>query len=154
MKKYINILIMLFLTVSFSSCLKSNLEDLPEYGDADITTVSRVEYRYTSSDVSAASNQKIEKFVTMKNISSINAATGNVTITVTLPANFPAEQLSDLSASKLAVIVGLSTAARISPVRDAPQLGVTGDWSKASSYIVTAADGTQKNWTITVILNK
>ena len=49
------------------------------------------------------------------------------------------------------VAVGLSTAARISPLNGSPTLGVPGDWSKPNTYVVDAANGTRKNWTIEVM---
>lgn len=52
-------------------------------------------------------------------------------------------------------MASISTAARLTPLDGAPKLGVPGDWSKPNKYLVTAASGAQKEWTIEVIkLNK
>ena len=49
----------------------------------------------------------------------------------------------------------LSTAAVIAPQDGAPTLGVPGDFSTTRRYLVTAANGTKKDWTIQVTaLNK
>ena len=49
----------------------------------------------------------------------------------------------------------LSTAAVIAPQDGAPTLGTPGDFSTTRRYVVTAAYGTKKDWTIQVTaLNK
>ncbi|MEG1616366.1 MAG: hypothetical protein RR202_09785 [Bacteroidales bacterium] len=154
MKKFLNFLLIVMSVVSFTSCLKAGLDDFPAYGDANITTVNKVEYRYISSSVSNASGQQVVKYVELSRQASIDAEKGTVTITASKPSNFPSDQLNNLSANKLVVVVGLSTAARLSPIGDAPLLGVPGDWSKPNKYLVTAADGTKKEWTISLTLNK
>ena len=51
--------------------------------------------------------------------------------------------------------VNLSTAAVIAPQDGAPTLGTPGDFSTTRRYVVTAANGTKKDWTIQVTaLNK
>ena len=45
MKKILYCLTLVFSALLFSSCLKGGLEDLPEYEDAEITSVSAVRYR-------------------------------------------------------------------------------------------------------------
>lgn len=140
--------------VSFTSCLKAGLDDFPAYTEANITTVNKVEYRYISSSISGASGQPIVKFVELSRQAAIDAKQASINITVTKPSNFPADQQNALSAEKLVVVVGLSTAARLTPIGDAPLMGVPGNWSKPNRYLVTAADGTKKEWTISLTLNK
>ena len=52
--------------------------------------------------------------------------------------------------TNLAVIVSVSTAARVSPVGDAPRLGTPGNWSSAHKYRIEAANGNSAEWTIEV----
>lgn len=151
MKKIINLLVGLCIILSMTSCLKSGLDDIEEYSGAEISAVSSVEYRYISDEISSASGQNIVKYVTLEySGSKIDSKAATVSIPVRVPANFPEKELANLSASRLIVIVTLSSGAKIEPVSGAPELGKPGDWSKPNEYRVTAANGTRKNWTITV----
>ena len=78
MKKLVNTLFLLCAVISLSSCLKSGLEDLPEYEDAEILSVHRVEYRFISQDVSNASGQPIVKFATLTHRGTVNKEEGTV----------------------------------------------------------------------------
>lgn len=152
MKKIIYSSFLTFMMVSFSSCLTGGLEDLPKYEEADITSVSAVTYRYISDEVSPASGQNIVKDVNMTYTSEIDPVAATVKISVTTPANFPEDELANLSTkSNLVVAVSLSTAARLFPKDGSVELGVPGDWSKPNNYVVEAANGTKKNWTIEIV---
>lgn len=150
MKKIMNSVLILFAVFLFSSCLNSGLEDLPEYSDALISSVSRVEHRYISDEVSNASGQPIVKFATLTHKSNIDKEAGTVLITVTVPDGFPTAQKSKISTKALVVSLNLSTAARIAPIEGSAALGVPADWSKANKYRVTAADGTKKDWSVSL----
>lgn len=154
MKKIINSLFMLLLMCSFSSCLHSGLEDLPEFSDAFISSASRVEYRYISDEISPASGQPIVKFASLSQTSTANKDSGTLIITVTVPGGFPPAELQNLTDENLTVSLNISTAARIVPIEGAAALGVPADWSKPNRYVVTAADGTKKEWIITLNLTK
>lgn len=142
---------LLFL-LAFSSCLKQGLEDLPSYEGAEITSVSLVEYRYVSSDTSPATGQPMVKFVTLVHSSSINSDNGEVEINVEIPPAFPAEELANLSAANLVVAIGLSTAAIATPSGNSARFGAPGDWSGTNTYVVKAANGTTKDWRVTLTL--
>lgn len=151
MKTIKNILIVLCVILSMTSCLHAGLDDIEEYKGNDITAVSRVEYRYISDEISPASGQDLVKNVTLGYSGCvIDTKSAIVDIPITVPSNFPESELPNLSASELVVVVTISTAARIEPIGNAPALGVPGDWSKPNQYKVTAADGSSKNWTITI----
>lgn len=152
--KKISYILLLLTSLAMSSCLKSNLEELPVYTLSDITSVSAVQYRYLSSEISPASNEAIVKNVTLNQTAVIDDAARNVNITATVPDNFPADQLPTLTESKLLVALGISPAARIAPVDGSPVLGIPSDWSKPNKYVVTAADGSSKEWTVKVTLNR
>lgn len=151
MKKISNILLGLCILLGMTSCLKSGLDDIEEYSGADITAVSRVEYRYISDEISSASQQNIVKNITLEySGSKIDTEKATVSIPVKAPTNFPITELPNLSTKQLVVVVTLSTAARIEPINGAPSLGKPGDWSHPNEYKVTAANGTSKNWTISI----
>lgn len=150
MKKIIYSILTLLATLFLSSCLHMGLEDLPEYEDALISSVSRVEYRYISDEISPASGQQIVKSSVLNHTADINKEAGTVAITATVPANFPTSERAKLSNANLSVNLNLSAGARIVPIGNSPTLGIPGDWSTPNKYLVTAANGTTKEWTITV----
>lgn len=154
MKKY-SYLLFMFTFFVFTSCLTGGLEDLPEFEENEIIGIQRVEYRYISNEVSNASGQQIVKKVELgrSNIT-VNSEAATVSLDVTVPAaneaSFPVAEREKCSLSNIGVMVTISTAARISPKDGAPALGVPGDWSKPNKYIVTAANGDQREWTISI----
>ena len=147
MKKYINIVLLIFLMSTVSSCLKSGLDDLPTYSDAEITNLN-FEYRWWDEEhnqmaVKSLSNEK--KIVEDDNL---------ITCKLTVPdasGSFTSAIRQEVSLSKLIAYMDISTAARIKPVNGAPALGNPGDFSaKEFKYMVTAGDGTQREWTIKI----
>lgn len=144
------IYILMLILFGLSSCLKGNLEDLPEYEDAEINTVSAVRYRYISDDVSNASGQNIVKEVDFTHTEEIDQEKATVVITVTPKSDYP-NATFDLATDKLVIAVGLSTAARIKPIENSNTLGIPALWNEKNRYLVTAADGSTKEWSITVI---
>lgn len=58
MKKYIYFVFTAVLLL-MTSCLKGGMEDLPEYEEADIVGIQRVEYRYYSDKVSNIDGENI-----------------------------------------------------------------------------------------------
>lgn len=151
MKRVIYHLFLAISLFSMTSCLTGGLEDLPVYEDANITSVSAVQYRYISDEKSPASGEYLVKDVNMTYTSEIDVDAGLVQISVSTPDNFPAEELGNLSTENLLIAVSISTAARITPEANSPKLGVPGDWSKPNNYVVEAANGTKKNWTIEIV---
>ena len=133
-----------FFIILFSSCLKGGLENLPEFEDCNITGVQKVEYRFEQSN--------IIKYTALN--AKVTIQENQVSIEVSVPTasgDFTEDVRDGVSLTKIAVMVTLSTAARIAPIGDSPKLGVPGDYSKPNKYLVTAADGkTQKEWTIVI----
>ena len=154
MKKLLSILVLAAVALMAASCLKSNLE-LDTYDGKDITSIVGVYYRYLGDNVIPVSGEKEVRQVTLSvsNVS-IDADAGTVSADVRLPSNFPAAQRDAIDATKLCVVVGISTAAVIEPIGNAPKFGVPGDWSKSNSYQVTAADNSTKNWTVQINFSK
>lgn len=151
MKKVVYNLLLMMTMISLSSCLTGGLDELDVYDGADITSVNTVRYRYITEDKSPASGENMVKEVELIYSSDIDMDAAHVKISVSVPDNFPASELSNLSKSNLLIAVGLSTAARLNPDNGSPQLGVPGDWSKPNSYTVQAANGDKKKWTIEVV---
>lgn len=152
MKKY-SYLLLLFLFISMTSCLKSGLDDLPEFEENDITGVQRVEYAYISDEISPASGQKITKYVELGNTTTIDTQARTVKISVTVPAasaSFPQTEHDKCAKSNISVMISISTAARVTPVGNAPKMGVAGDWSKPNKYLIIAANGAESEWTVEV----
>lgn len=133
-----------------TSCLKSGLEDLPIYDEADITSVVAVKYRYISDEKSPASGEFLVKEVDLNFNPQIETEDGFVKINVSVPDNFPESEKEKVSKSNLVVIVNLSTAARIFPIGDSPALGKPGNWNEPNKYRVQSASGTDKQWTIEI----
>ena len=63
-------------------------------------------------------------------------------------------QKADVNINNIVVAVDISTASVMQPVEGAPKLGVPADWSSPHKYLVKAANGQTKVWTISVTLTK
>ena len=80
-----------------------------------------------------------------------DAATVDCIVTVPAADNKYTESIrAEVSQSKLAGYMKVSTAAHVIPIEDAPTLGVPGDWTHTNKYVVKAADGTEKVWTVRI----
>lgn len=160
MKKFLRILTAFFLAVFTTSCLDSNLEDLPEFSDAKITGVQGCYWRYYGANTNPGSGEK--------EVLQVRIASGNWTVLsetddaaeanfdIQFSTSFPESERSTFSTSKLVVVFNISQAAVIKPLEGSATLGVPGDWSKPNKYEVTAADGSKKIWTVSLdeIFNK
>ena len=152
--KSIKYIIIAAVALVCSSCLEYNLKDLDVYTGADITS-AMVYYRYIdNSKTFPLSGANAVKQSTLSVKYAIDADSRTCNITASIPSNFPSSELGNISASKLVVAVNISTAAVITPTGGSPALGTPADWTSPHKYIVEAADGTQKEWTISVTLNK
>lgn len=148
MKTLLNFLILILLVVTNTSCLKSGLDELETFDQNDITNV-RFEYRWW--DEADKRMRVIEMNVdkTFDNdkkeiFCSINVPTAN--------NSFTAAIREQVSLQTLAINVDASTAVRITPVGNAPQMGTfPADFSaKEFTYKVTAGNGNEANWTISI----
>lgn len=149
MKKYMKYFVAMFMAVICSSCLESGLEELDVYEGNDITSVAAVYHRYYTSDIQNASGEQSVRQTSMRIVSQNSSAeTATCTLEVSDPSNLPEAEKGKVKASNLVVVVNISTAAVIRPVEGSPSFGVPGDWSKPNKYIVTAANGKEKEWTV------
>ena len=154
--KFVKFIIAMFvMALSCTSCLESNLEDLPTYEGNDITS-GHAWYRYKNTDnVSNISGeaQVVQKELqrTAQNINNDNATCD---LTFKVPTNFTDKEKANVNINNIVVGVDISSAAVMSPVDGSPRLGVPADWSTPHKYAVKAANGETKVWTISVTLTK
>lgn len=144
--KYISIL---SICLAFSSCLKSGLDDLPAFNDAEITDM-KFEYRWIE-DVNGNDQLQV---IQMNVENSFDTATGTVETKITVPeanTDFPEDVRQEVALTNLVGYADISLAAVITPIDGAPAFGGVGNFSSTPiQYEVVAADGTSKIWTITI----
>lgn len=150
MKKIASYALFLLLVISFTSCLKMGLDDLPTSDKADITNV-KFEYRWWDE---SAEQLRVVELTTSKEI-----VGRTINCTITVPAvtdKFTTQVREGVSLSNLVCLTDISAAASIRPTEGAPALGTPGDFSKKEfDYLVVAADGSDIEWRINIIaLNK
>lgn len=147
-----NSLLLMFVLVCVS-CLRGNLEDLPAFEEANITDV-KFDFRYKDMTDVWIDGEPIVKVVSLSvGNKVINAETGTISCTITVPeanGSFSDEIRSTVSLTNIVGKFNLSSAAIITPQDGAPTLGVPGDFSVPRRYLVTAANGTKKDWTIQI----
>lgn len=147
--KNITWLLIVALAPLFASC---SWEKLPAYDNANIDGVAFY-YRYadpTAKDPITGEPIIRNGSLTTQNVN-IDSNAGTITLALYAnPNNFPATVLSGISLNNVVGTVTLPTAARIAPVGNNKVLGVPDDWTSPHQFVVTAGDGTKKNWTITV----
>lgn len=153
--KNIKWLLCLMLLPILASC---DWEDLPAYEEADITGV-QFYYRWASTtDFDPITEEPMVREQRLNVSGNIDDETCEVTVAVSLPAansTFTEEVRNGVTLNNLVGQVSLSSAARIAPADGNKVLGVPDDWSVPHTFVVTAANGTKKTWTITVTgLNK
>ncbi len=157
--KFILVGLMFCSLTLFTSCLKSGLDVLPTFTDADISNIY-FEYRYADATTKWSDGTSIVKYVTLTVASkTIDTSANTATVTITVPAasgTFTTTERAKVALTNIVCTTNVSTAAKVEPVDGAPSLGIPGDFSTSRKYLVTAADGkTTKTWTITVTaLNK
>lgn len=148
--KYLKYVMLFFACLTFSSCLKSGLEDLPSYEDADIKAFT-FEYRWMVKE-GESEKLRVQKMDVDVNIDDANTT---VTCNITVPevnGVFTSEIRDKVTLSNLNAYCTISTAATITPIGDTPVLGKIGDFSKSDmQYEVVAADGkTKKTWKLII----
>ena len=155
--KTLKIATALLIALCSMSCLEHGFDDIETYTGNDILGVAGVYYRYYGTDTNPGSGETKVSQVTMSSNAKIDEENATVVCSVAVPSGFPESQLYNVSLAYnngdrqgLLVTVNLSTAATIKPLDGAPKLGEPGDWSKPNRYLVTAANGKTKEWTITL----
>lgn len=155
MKKIFHLLSVLVVMTLTSSCLTSGLKEIETYEGNEIVSIRTVAHRYyTTEKIPASDEVKVKQSDLKINGAQRDEKNGTIAVEITIPTNFPKDQIDKVKMSNLVVIVNISTAATIEPLDVAPKLGVPGDWSKSNKYLVRAANGKTKEWTISLTLKK
>ena len=132
MKLKMNILwLLMLLCLPFVSSCK---EDLPAYGEAEITKVGFYHKYYgPDKDGLTGENISVNKELQCKYTINNDAATVDCIVTVPVADNKYTESIrAEVSQSKLAGYMKVSTAAHVTPIEDAPTLGAPGDWTRTN----------------------
>lgn len=149
--KNIKWLLCLMMLPLLASC---GWEDLPAYEDADITAC-KFYYRWGSNEYKDDITGEpliLEMEMTTSFSIDTEAATVEVRVTVPNPQSYFTEEVrSQVTLDNLVCQVTLSPAARIAPADGNKVLGVPDNWSQPHQFVITAADGTKKTWTINVV---
>ena len=144
----ISIVLMAFMALLNTSCLKAGLDELETYDQNDITNV-RFEYRWWDEE---DRHMRVQEMSVDSQIDDENKV---VECDITVPdagGSFTEEIRSQVSLATLAINVDASTAVRISPVGNAPVMGeFPSDFSAGEFvYAVVAGNGDVANWTIRI----
>lgn len=131
-------------------------ENLPAFNDAEITKIGFY-HRYYGSDKDPLTGENImlEKELSCKY--TINSENAIATVEVTVPQasnKFTEAERAKVVQNKLWAYFNISTAARVTPLDGAPKLGTPGDWTKTYKYLIKAADGTEKIWSVSLSVFK
>lgn len=131
-----------------TSCLKQDLPDYPLWEENEISNVY-VEHRFESSDTYGDAPIVSYKRLDVEQIIDPVNATINIRITVPSAGNkFTEEERLKVDIEKLWMYVDISTAATIEPLDGTPPLGDPVNLKNTLRYLVTAANGNKKEWTI------
>ena len=148
--KHIAFLMMVLSLGLFSSCLKKGLTDYPLFDTNEITLVN-VEHRFIGTSTQYA--QPLVAYQKLTIAHQIDKVNSTINVQITVPAangQFTDAEKAKVSQSKLWFYLNISTAASIAPVPGTPKLGDPTDATKPLKYIVTAANGAARTWTINV----
>jgi len=134
----------------FSSCLKKDLKDYPLFDTNEITLVN-VEHRFNGTGT--MNGEPIVAFQKLTVVQTIDKLSSTINVVITVPAangQFTTTEKAKVSQSKLWFYLNISTAATAAPVDGTPVLGDPTDATKPLKYVVTAANGSTRTWTINV----
>ena len=161
MKSKINLkftLVVLVTAMLFSSCLKEGLPKYPLFAGNAITNVY-VEYRYNSSQ--QYGGQPVVAYQKLVVSQVIDSAHSTINVTLAVPAangTFTSTERAKINLNNLVMYFDVTTAASMTAAAGTPKPGDVGDLSKPLSYVVTAANGQKRTWTVIVaplpIINK
>lgn len=148
------IIAMFVMALSCTSCLESNFEELGTYDGNDITA-GYAWYRYKGDNkINASGEQQVIQKQLQRTGQVIDNEAATCALQFKVPTNFSEAEKNGVNINNIVVAVDISTAAVMSPVDGSPKLGVPADWSTPHKYLVKAADGKTKIWTISVTLTK
>lgn len=141
---------LLLVIISLSSCLKDNLPAYPLWDGNSINNVY-VEYRYNSDQM--YNGDPVVAYKRLSVSQTIDSDNSTISLDITVPGasgSFTTAIRDQVSQSNLWIYFDLSTASTISPTGNTPEPGYSTDLTKPQSYVVTAANGQERTWTIIV----
>lgn len=141
----------LIISFIFSSCLKSNLPELPLWEGNFVNNVF-VEHRYNGPQSRYNEPIVVYQKLTVSNVV-VDSVKNRIEFTVIVPppvGSFTADEKARVKQDHLWVYMDISTAATVAPVGGTPSLGDPTDLTKEQTYEVTAANGDKRAWTIAV----
>lgn len=133
----------------FASC---NWQDLPSYDEAEISAV-QFSYRWAGDRKDGLTGEPIVEEQRLTSNCTVDSANGLISVAIIVPdasGNFTEAVRASVSQSKLWAQATISTAARLSPMDGAAALGTPDDWTKDKKFVVKAANGKEKVWTVKV----
>ncbi|TKC07198.1 DUF5018-related domain-containing protein [Pedobacter frigoris] len=139
----------LMISVLCSSCLKKDLPEYPAF-DANEITLVNVEHRFAGT---STNGQPVVIYQKLTLAQQVDKTTSTINVQITVPAatgQFTTAERAKVAQNKLWFYMNLSTAAVIAPTDGTPKLGDPTDGTKPLKYIVTAANGATRTWTINV----
>lgn len=140
----------LMLSVLCTSCLKKDLPEYPAFDGNEITLVN-AEHRFNGT--ATMNGQPVVAYQKLALAQQVDKTSSTINVQITVPAatgQFTAAEKAKVVQSKLWFYMNISTAATISPTGGTPALGDPTDATKSLKYVVTAANGTSRVWTINV----
>lgn len=137
--------------LTFTSCLKSGLDDIENSSLCAISSIT-MEYRWITQNANGY-DQMSRQQLKLSNNTPDDA--NEIRFTVTVPAasnTFPESVRQQVSLDGLYLITVISSAAKIAPKNGAPTLGVPGTFEigKEYQYEVTAANGDKATYHIVI----
>ncbi|WP_316824107.1 DUF5018-related domain-containing protein [Pedobacter miscanthi] len=148
--KHISLLMMLISLALFSSCLKKDLKDYPLF-DANEITLVNAEYRFNGT--ATMNGQPVVAYQKLTVTQTVDKTNSIINVVIAVPATngqFTAAEKAKVVQTKLWLYFNISTAASISPTGGTPALGDPTDATKPLKYVVTAANGASRVWTVNV----
>ncbi len=139
------------IVVLISGCLEMNLPDTMDSGENEMTAFT-FEYRWITYEMvyNSETGQVVDSipYLNVKTINTENEierdsnGSDKITCTLSMPEGIPEKE--SIGLSNLWGYASVPNAALVTPLDGAPQLGTPGDYSNPVRYLVTAANGDEK----------
>lgn len=139
----------IFMITLLSSCLKKNLPNYPLWDGNYITNVY-VEYRWPDS-ANLYDGKPVVAYQRLNVSMQIDSVNNVINLSLVIPAasgSFTNVQRSNINQNHLWISFDVSNSATIVPVGATPNPGFATDLTQPQSYVVTAANGQKRTWTI------
>lgn len=150
MKKIIWLLVVGCVTL-LTSCLKSGLDDIENSDLCELSSIT-MEYRWLTKNANGYDQLARQQLTLSRNTPDEN---NEIHLSITVPpmsSSFPSDVRKDVQLDGLYLTAVISSAAKITPLGDAPTMGKRGSFElgKEYKYLVTAANGNSTVYTIVI----